>query len=157
MGAACILVAIGCGSGSPSGAAVDPARIRLPDQIAGLRVVPESVKGELKGIDKPFVDTVAVFSLREDELLRASLQVSRFNAAAEPDDPEFTRSIAASIGGSAPREYRVGSEDVFATAASDQIIFTWFRDNGMFVLAVQKDFKFPRTLLRRLLATGVTA
>jgi hypothetical protein len=157
-GAIIVLAATGCGGESEdAGAATDPARLSLPEQIVGLRVVPEDVKSELKGIERPFVDTVAVFSLREDDLLRASLQVSRFNSAARPEDPEFTRSIAGTIGGSSPLEFRVGGKDVFATAASDQVVFTWFEGEGMFVLAVQQDFEFPRSLLRRLLDSEVKA
>jgi hypothetical protein len=156
--AACLFVAGACGNGSveDSGTA-DQARLRIPQQIAGLRVVPEDIGGKLKGIDKPYVDTVAVFSLREDELLRASLQVSRFNAAARPEDRKFTGSIVSTIGGTEPEKFRVADEDVYTTAASDQVVFTWFKDDGMFVLAVQKDFEFPRTLLRRLLKSELAA
>jgi hypothetical protein len=40
---------------------------------------------------------------------------------------------------------------VFATTAAEQTVFVWFDEEGMFVLSVQKDFKFPRTLLRRMI------
>lgn len=156
--AACLFASGACSDGiEQESDGTDPARLRLPQQIAGLRVVREDIKAKLKGIDRPYVDTVAVFSLREDELLRASLQVNRFNAAADPKDRKFTDSIVATIGGSAPEKFRVSDKDVFATSASDQVVFTWFDDDGMFVLAVQQDFEFPRTLLRRVLTSELTA
>jgi len=156
--AACLVAAGACSDDIDQGAGnADPARLRLPQQIAGLQVVREDIKSNLKGIDRPYVDTVAVFSLREDELLRASLQVSRFNAAARPEDRKFTDSIAATIGGASPEKFRVSDKDVFTTAASDQVVFTWFGGDGMFVLAVQQDFEFPRTLLRRVLNSELKA
>ena len=156
--AVCLVAAGACSDDIDQGTgSADPARLRLPQQIAGLRVVREDIESSLKGIDRPYVDTVAVFSLREDELLRASLQVSRFNAAASPEDPKFTDSIVATIGGSSPERFRVSDKDVFATSASDQVVFTWFDGDGMFVLAVQQEFEFPRTLLRRVLNSELKA
>ena len=158
VGAACLLAAGACGSGGvdDANAAADPARLSLPQQVLGLVVTPEDIQGQLEEIERPYVDSVAVFSLREEDLLRASLQVARFNRAARPEDSSFRQSIVSTIGGSAPQEYRVGDGPVYATTASDQIVFTWFEDDGMFVLGVQKDFEFPRTLLRRLIESDLT-
>ncbi|MEX2537789.1 MAG: hypothetical protein WD646_03960 [Actinomycetota bacterium] len=155
--AACLLVAGACSNDVEQASTVDRARLRLPQQIAGLRVVREDIKSKLEGIDRPYVDTVAVFSLRDEELLRASLQVNRFNGAANPEDRKFTDSIVSTIGGSSPQKFRVSDKDVFATAASDQVVFTWFHSDGMFVLAIQRDFEFPRTLLRRVLKSELSA
>ncbi len=127
-----------------------PASIRLPQQIVGLQVGAEKVGSGLKQVVRPYVDSVSVFSLREKELLRASLQVNRFNRAARPQDSDFRESIVSTIGGTSPLDLRVDDEQVFATTASDQSVYVWFEGDGMFVLAVQKDFPFPRTLLRRM-------
>ncbi len=146
-----LLGAVACSGGADEAdAETEAARLRLPQQIVGLQVGAEKVGAGLKKVDRPYVDTVAVFSLREDDLLRASLQVDRFNRAARPGDRDFQQTIVGTIGGSSPVRLRVSDEEVFATTASDQTVFTWFDGGGMLVLAVQKDFAFPRTLLRRM-------
>jgi hypothetical protein len=147
------LASTACGSGGADDAQAEAvaARLQLPQQIVGLTVEPEKVGAGLKRVDRPYVDTVAVFSLRDKDLLRASLQINRFNRAARPEDDNFRQTIVSTIGGSAPLELRIEKQHVYATTASDQEVYTWFDKNGMFVLAVQKDFEFPRTLLRRLI------
>lgn len=147
---ACALSTVGCeGPAEDANAATDPARLALPQRIVGLQVGAEMVGDSLKEVQRPYVDTVAVFSLREDDLLRASLQVNRFNRAARPDDRNFRQTIIATIGGTDPVLLRVDDETVYATTAGEQTVFVWFEGNGMFVLNVQKEFAFPRTLLRR--------
>lgn len=153
-----LLGSMACATGTENAkAAPGPAELSIPGQILGLRVVPEDVQGQLGNVKRPYVDTVAVFSLRDEDLLRASLQVSRFNRAARPEDADFRRDIVSTIGGSAQNEYRVGDDTVYTTSASDQIVFVWFERNGMFVLAVQRDFPFPRTLVRRLVSSRLRA
>jgi hypothetical protein len=157
-GALCALVSVACGRGGPivQNADAGPAQASLPQQILGLRVQPENVASQLKDIKRPYVDAVAVYSLRDGDLLKASLQISRFNGAARPKDPDFIGSIISTIGGSASQAYRVGDQTVYATTGSDQVIFTWFKGDGMFVLAIQKNFPFPRTLLRRLVSRDIS-
>jgi hypothetical protein len=151
--AAFLLAAMSCGSkkADDTDAKAVAARLQLPQQVVGLSVEPEKVGSGLKRVDRPYVDTVAVFSLREKDLLRASLQINRFNKAARPEDKSFRQTIVSTIGGSAPLELRIDRQQVYATTASDQEVYTWFEKDGMFVLAVQKDFEFPRTLLRHLI------
>ncbi len=152
LGSLLLAAAFSCGGGAEElDAKAAAATLRLPQQIVGMRVKAEKIGSGLKKVERPYVDTVAVFSLREEGLLRASLQVNRFNRAARPGDRDFRESIVATIGGTAPVRLRVGEDRVYATTASDQFLFTWFKGSGMFVLAVQKDFTFPRTLLRRLI------
>jgi hypothetical protein len=161
-GALCALASMSCGRGtiaSPnSSAAADagPAQASLPSQVLGLRVQPEDIASKLNAVKRPYVDAVAVYSLRDGDLLKASLQINRFNGAARPKDPNFIGSIVATIGGSASQPYRMSSQTVYATSTSDQVIFTWFQGRGMFVLAIQKSFPFPRTLLRRLVNSGLS-
>jgi hypothetical protein len=155
-GAVLALATIACGSGGiAQSGAKSPAQVSLPSQVLGLRVQPEDIASKLTSIKRPYVDAVAVYSLRDGDLLKASLQMNRFNGAARPKDSNFIGSIVSTIGGAASQQYRVSTEDVYVTTASDQEIFVWFRGSGMFVLAVQKSFPFPRTLLRRLLDSGL--
>ncbi len=154
LAAACVLTATGCeGPATDANARTEAARLRLPQQVVGLQVGAEKVGEKLKGVQRPYVDTVAVFSLREPDppVLQASLQVNRFNRAARPNDRAFRESIVATIGGTNPISLRVDDEPVYATTEAEQIVFVWFEGGGMFVLNVQKAFPFPRTLLRRLI------
>jgi len=158
-GAFLALATIACGSGGVKDASGDnnaPALAQLPQQVLGLRVKPEDISSKLKSVKRPYVDAVAVYSLRDGDLLKASLQLNRFNSAARPHDQNFIGTIVSTIGGAAAQQYRMGNEDVYATTATDQVIFTWFKGKGMFVLAVQKSFPFPRTLLRRLIDSGLS-
>lgn len=127
------------------------ARLNVPQQLVGLKVAAERIGKGLDAVDRPYVDTVAVFSLREDELLRANLQVNRFNRAARPEDRSFRETIVATIGGTTPLALRVDDKLVYTTSSGKQTVFTWFTGKAMFVLAVQQEFPFPRTLLRRVI------
>jgi hypothetical protein len=127
------------------------ASLRLPQQIVGLRLVPETIKAAtLEKIDRPYIDNLAVFSLRDGKLLKATLQVARFNRLARPDDASFRGEIIGVLGGQRPFEITIGDKTVNATTGTGQSIFSWFGGRGMFVLSVQQDYPFPRTLLRRL-------
>lgn len=148
-----LLTGAACGDDEVDAAAQEPtaASLDLPAQIVGLSVQPEQISaGDLEQIDRPYVDSIAVFSLREDKLLRATLQVSRFNRLARPEDSDFRGSIIGVLGGQRPYELTVEDTEVTATTGTSQSIFAWFGGRGMFVLSVQQDYPFPRTLLRRL-------
>ena len=128
------------------------ASLNLPAQIVGLRVVPEELEEEdLDKIDRPYVDNLAVFSLREEKLLRATLQVARFNRVARPDESAFRGQILGLLGGQRPFDITVGDTEVNATTGTGQNVFAWFGGRGMFILSIQQDYPFPRTLLRRLI------
>ncbi|MGH7858203.1 MAG: hypothetical protein ACREQY_12840 [Candidatus Binatia bacterium] len=147
-----VIVASACSSGSAEiSQRTDPATLRVPSQLVGLSVQQEDVAKELKRVEKPYVDSVAIFSLREDKLLQATLQVSRFNSLARPGDADFRGSIIATVGSTRPRALTVSDRTVYATSAASQDVFVWFTRNGMFVLSISNDFPFPRTLLRRTL------
>lgn len=155
-----IVAAVGAGcSASDAQITQEPGRavVRIPSQLVGLTVQQEDIGEGLVEIDRPYVDSVAVFSLREpDELLQATLQVSRFNSRARPNDAGFRGSIVSTVGSTKPQEIRVGDVMVSATSAASQEVFVWFTDDGFFVLSVSKDFPFPRTLLRRALNLELT-
>lgn len=146
------LVVVAC---SPGDAEItqrnEAARLRIPSQLVGLSVQQEDIGEELERVEKPYVDSVAMFSLREDELLQATLQVSRFNSLARPGDEDFRGSIISTVGTTRPRTLAVGDSAVYLTSAASQTVFVWFTDEGMFVLSMSNDFPFPRTLLRRTL------
>jgi hypothetical protein len=139
------------------GAPADPVRIALPSQIVGLKVAPEDVSSQAKEVQRPYIDSLAMYSLRENDLLRATLQVTRFNRQARPNSASFRRSIIGLMGSSSPIELQVGKSTVYATAGSEQNLFVWFESRGAFVLSVHQDFEFPRTLLRRVIELDLEA
>lgn len=140
----------------PGGGNVSAPVISFPAQVAGLTVQAEDVSEVVEEIQRPYVDSLAMFSFREDELLRATLQMARFNRLARPDDPSFRRSITGLLGGSRPLELRVGDTNVYSTSGNKQDVFIWFTDEGFFVLSVHQDYVFPRTLLRRVIDQDIS-
>lgn len=128
--------------------------VSLPSQILGLKVVEENVTGEIRGVSGTYLDSLGLFSFREDDdLLRATLQVGRFNDVAEPQRKRFRDAIIAQLGSTVPLQLHVGESDVWLTSGTEQNIFTWFDSKGFYVLSVRSDYGFPRSLLRRLLET----
>lgn len=123
--------------------------VKLPDQIIGLKVVPEKVDKEVLKVDRPYIDGIGVFSLRENDLLRATLQVSHLNSVARPKSKAFKDSVIGLMGSSTPIEIQVGKVTVYNTAGNKQSLFVWFEERGFFVLSIHEDYEFPRTLLRR--------
>jgi hypothetical protein len=154
--AACALLVLlpACGESSEAVARRPPGKavVSLPSQILGLKVVEENVASEIRGVSETYLDSVGLFSFREaDDLLRATLQVGRFNEVAEPQRQRFREAIIAQLGSTVPIQLRVGDRDVWLTSGTEQNIFTWFDNQGFYVLSVRSDYAFPRTLLRRLL------
>lgn len=152
LGGLCALVLASCGGPGGTGTAsgdTGPTALDIPSQLVGLAVQQEDVQKELEQVERPYVDSVSVFSFRDEDLLRATLQIGRFNRLARPDDPEFRREITATIGGREPVRLKVGETNVTATTVTEQDVYVWFSGNGMFILSVAADYEFPRTLLRR--------
>lgn len=160
VGVACFLPAatLGCSPRQVDGGAKAkvskprPAEVELPDQILGLRVVQEDVSTNIVEVKSAtYVSSVALFSLREGELLQASLQVSSFNDLAKPKSERFRRQVASLMGGSSLEELTIGGNKVFMTTGQQQITYTWFKGRGFNVLTVRRAYSFRRTLLRKLL------
>ena len=80
----------------------------------------------------------------------ATLQVSKLGGPARTDDPVFRRSIVGRIGGSVPREVRLGDTTVWLTTGTSQRLTAWFHGDYFFVLSTRADYERPRTLLREL-------
>jgi hypothetical protein len=156
--AACALLLLlpACGNESEAVPRRAPSKavVSLPSQILGLKVVEENVAGEIRGVNETYLDSVGLFSFREaDDLLRATVQVGRFNEVAEQQRSRFRDAIIAQLGSTVPVQLHVGDRDVWLTSGTDQSIFSWFDTKGFYVLSVRSDYQFPRSLLRRLLET----
>lgn len=127
--------------------------VQLPRQILGLQVAPEDVAAEFAQTKRSYVESVGLFSMRENDLVRATLQVSRFNRLASPDSPAFQTLIINRLGTQRAEILQVGNNDVYVTSGTDQQIFAWFEGRGFYILTTHRDYEFPRTLLRRVVET----
>lgn len=125
--------------------------VTLPSQVLGLKVAKEQVSKDVLKVDRPYIDSVGIFSMRENDLLRATLQVSRMNAVARPKSNSFRNSIINLMGTTSPQKLLVSDTVVYNTAGNKQSLFVWFEGRGFYVLSVHEDYEFPRTLLRRMI------
>lgn len=157
--ALCLGVVMGaCSRGGPSTASggsdeIATGGVQLPRQILGLQVAPEDVSAEFAQTKRSYVASVGLFSMRENDLVRATLQVSRFNRLANPGSPAFRNLIINRLGSQRPEILQVGTTDVYVTSGTDQQIFAWFEGRGFYILTTHRDYEFPRTLLRRVIET----
>jgi hypothetical protein len=123
----------------------------LPADLLGLKIAPEDVGEDLAKVPAAFIDGLSLFSLRKDDLVMATLQVSRFNDGADHASEKFRQTVVNQIGSSAPRTVRLGPHTVFLTTGTKQSIGVWFKGRHLFVLASRADYDEPRTLLRKAL------
>jgi hypothetical protein len=123
----------------------------LPPDLLGLKLAREDVSDDLAKVPKAFIDSLSLFSLRHNDLVMATLQVSRFNDGADVNAQKFRQTVVNQIGSSAPRTERLGAETVYLTTGTKQSIAVWFKDRYLFVLATRADYDEPRTLLRQAL------
>jgi hypothetical protein len=162
LAAAVLLVGASCSSEGDAAATTARApaatEVKLPSRLLGLRVVSENIKGNLGRIQQTYLQSVGLFSFRErNDLLRATLQVGRFNDVAEQDKARFRDGIIGQLGSSVPVTLKVGDRTVYLSTGSDQNIFSWFDDAGFYVLSIRSDYAFPRTMMRKLLESDLLA
>lgn len=148
-----LLAVAGCGGGGkPSAhevATLDPGM--LGRRVLDLDVATENVADELARKTDVYVDGLTLFSLRRQKLLMATLQVARLDDRARVHDATFRRSFVASLGGTEPRQVRLGTTDLWTTTGNDQELAVWFDGAYLFVLSTRKDYERPRILLRTML------
>lgn len=154
--AAVSLTAAGCGDDE---GAVEVRQVStldgefLPATLGGPVVEEEAAVEELAERTNAYVAEVGLFSLRKDDLLQATLQVSKFHEDADYRSSSFRRAIVESptVSSSAPRAFRMGDSTVWLTTAQSQRVAVWFEDDLFFLLAVRDDFERFRGLLRETL------
>ena len=128
----------------------------LPPEFLGLAVAKEDVAGSLASTKRSYVEATSLYSLRNGDLLQATLQVSRFTAKAEHTSTKFRNSLLNQIGGTRPRTVRVGDDTVYLTSGTKQQLAVWFRGRYMLILATREDYPTPRTLIREALQVEPT-
>lgn len=124
----------------------------MPPALLGMKLEPEKAAELVKsGGKQPYVKEIGLFALRREELLQATLQVSRFTAEARVDDPQFRATLAQQVSASEPQVLRMGQHQVYMSAGQKQSLVVWFKEHTMFVLAIRQEFEQPRALLREAL------
>lgn len=123
----------------------------LPSRLLGLNVEQEDQIDEVAAARGTYLDALGLYSVRDGDLLQATLQIGRFDEDADYIDDRFRRSIVGQIGSTAPKSYRMGDQQVWLTTGKSQRVSVWFEDDLFFVLAVRDDFERGRSLLRETL------
>jgi hypothetical protein len=128
-----------------------------PDQLLGLTAQAEDVSKLVATENDLYIDGISIYSLRKDEVVQATLQISHFNAKARPNDPEFRKTLVTNLGGSEGTPTTVGKYTVFITQGAQKRVAVWFRGKVVFILTTRDDYDMPRALLRESLLIGEPA
>ena len=130
--------------------------MQLPAEILGLKVQQEQISEALQEVRPSYVAEAALYSLRTpDDLLQASLQVSRFKDEKRYLTDEFRRTIINQLGASPPRATRMGDRVVWRTSGSNLALAVWFEGKFMYLLSIRDNFDRPRSLIRTMLEQKV--
>lgn len=129
----------------------------LPASMAGLRVASEDIEGTVKGGKRQsYLESAGLYSFRtDDDLLQATMQVSRFAENARVGDNDFRQSVLLQIGSTVPRSFRMGDQTVYLSTGRRQNVVIWFKGDYLFVLSTREEFGQPRALLREAIALNL--
>src|SRR5688572_32297071 len=92
----------------------------LPADLLGLKLAAEDVTEDLAKVPAAFIDSLSLYSARRDDLVMATLQVSRFNDGADVKAEKFRQTVVNQIGSTAPRTVRLGGETVYLTRSEER-------------------------------------
>lgn len=147
----------GCGHSSKPAAIAGPKVAPLtasapPEHLLGLDVHLEDMSQQVKGVTLTYVNATALYSLRRNDVVQGTLQVSRFEPKAPYTQESFRRSFLTQLSGTAPQAYRLGDQTVYQTSGLRQRLAVWFKGDKVFVLSTREEFDHPRDLIRAALA-----
>ncbi len=123
----------------------------FPPEIQGLRTAAEDVAATIKESNQAYVEAVGLYSLREGDLLMATVQVSRFSKDAPLNSSRFTRTIVEQAAATQPKEVILDETSVYLARGTRQKSAIWFQDEHFYVLSIRDDFEQPRSLVRSIL------
>lgn len=125
----------------------------VPTTIGGLTSAPEDITPLVKKHlgPKSYLTSTRLWSLRDGQRLRGTLQVGKLVPDAEPRSREFQRLVVARIGQAGARRRVVGDTSLWVTVSNEQALYIWFRPQHVLILSVAGDFPKPRALLREAL------
>jgi hypothetical protein len=140
-----------------AGKSIKPLAANLvPSEVLGLQAAQEDVSKALAVGRRSYVQTTSVYSFRKDDLLQATMQVSRFLDGADWKSDKFRGTLVSGIGGVQATTVRVADQVVYLTAANQQRIAVWFKGPYVFIVATREDFGQPRALVRKLVEVNPT-
>jgi hypothetical protein len=153
--AAISFVTVACGQDEVEGTAGKqikqlPADV-VPGELLGLPLAQEDMSATVARAEDAFVESVGLYSMRRDDLLQATLQVSKFRSNAPVETSKFRSSLVNQIGGTRVQRFRMGDDVVYRTTGRKQTISMWFHGRYLFVLSARETFESPRSLLREAL------
>ena len=120
-----------------------------PSSLLGLNVQAENIKGTLAEDRRQlWVDRVQLYTLRSGKELMATLEIARFKKGAPWGTADFQSAVAGSLGTANPVVVRLGGVAVYLTSLRTLKIACWFRDGGLFILAVRQTYAQPKALIR---------
>jgi hypothetical protein len=122
----------------------------LPRSILGLRVELEDVEDRIAETGRAYIQSTGLYSLREGEELKATIQLSRFRPDVDIDST-LRRAIVNQIGSTNPRSFRMGDDTVYLTSSKRQSVAVFFRPSSFVVLSTLDTYDLGRTLLREVM------
>jgi hypothetical protein len=136
------------GIGGPAITPITPAVVS--GSVLGLKVGQEDVAKTVHRFERSYADRISLYSFRRDDsLLQATLQVSRFRDPKRLADSRFRSSLVTQIGEVKPESLRVGRTAVQVTRGNKQKLYVWVSGRYVLVLAIRDDYTQPRDLLRQ--------
>ena len=155
--AATLLAGCGGGAKADEGRAVrELSGEFLPSRLLNLTVEQEDLSEGVKDQRRTYLDSLGLYSIRKDELLQATLQVSKFTEDTKYKKATFRQAILEQIGTTVPREFRMAKQTVYLTTGKRQNVVIWFEGRYLFVLSTREEFPQARALLRALLDMDLT-
>jgi hypothetical protein len=153
------LAAVSCGTASASGTAgrqlADIDTSVVPSTLNGLPVTHEDIRSTLVKAANTYLSAAALFSVRRQNVVQATLQISRFNSVAKPASLKFREAVLNLLSSGSPAPVTLGTDTVYLTTGNKQRVFVWFKGVYLLVLSVRDDYEQPRTLLRDALAVNL--
>lgn len=123
----------------------------LPAELVGLRLKAENITDVIESTKRPYLTAAALYSLREEDELQATLQIGEFADDADHEDDDFRATLLQTVGAGSIREFQVGGESVYLTTGDRQQVAVWFQEEHIFILSTREDFGRSRALLRHAL------
>jgi hypothetical protein len=153
--AAVAVLLSGCGKqelGGTAGADIKPLPAStLPRELGGLTVKQESVTKALKATKHSYIDAVGFYSLRQDKVVQATVQVSRFGPEARLEDKGFRQELVSQSSPGTAAPLNVGEATVMQSTGTKSTVSIWFSQERMVLLTVLSSYDGARGLLEQTL------
>jgi len=121
----------------------------VPKTLNGLTVKPEKVTKALEQAKQSYVDKVGFYSLRKDNVVQGTIQVSEFGPSARLSDPEFRTQIINQSSPGTPSTVNVNGTGVQQSTGTKSTVSIWFSEDRFVVLTVLKSYLGARGLLEQ--------